>query len=78
MKVKWSSLKEMYIVNMAPVLYSFPTQPSITGCVFRLRDQHGMGIIRGRLGAPPQGEQINLGEDISRQLGREGWFQNAE
>ena len=58
----------------------FQTQPSISGCVFRLRDQHGMGIIRGRLGAwaPPRGQQINLGEDISRQLGREEWFQNAE
>ena len=61
-----------------PPPHSLRTKSSIRGCVFRLRDRLGMGIIssRGRLGAP-QGPQINFGK-ISTQLGLEESSKPAE
>ena len=52
------------------IVYRFPTQSSIRECVFRLRDQEGMGIISGASRAPqgqvrsPTGAANQFGQDI--------------
>ena len=54
----------------ACIVYRFRTQSSIRECVFRLRDQEGMGIISGASRAPqgqvrsPTGAANQFGQDI--------------